>query len=407
MYAKFFKLSLVALTLISITAYAGRLQIGEAQVDGDTVTVPVMLSDESSGPVSTMDFELRYDPNVFEPVHAANGAAAAAADKNVSGNANGAGEYKVIVVGLNQNAIPAGEVASVVLRRMPDATDAQSNVRIVNTTFADVNANEIPSRGDSRSISLDPNANTEDNADAEDNGNTEDNAETDDTQSDDGDMTSNDQQERASREESSDSGQSNQERQNQPAGGSSGNNDNIVVTDSGQNGGPTSNRSATPGGGALSGPSSEDDADTERMEDAVAAADNTRRTIATPATGDNSDADGATENGGGIDTQASVSGGDESAENQAISSDSTTPDRTQMAKADTNATQSASMTDAAETGADDETPPQKADANTQPQDATAAAAEGAGDNTATIAIVIALVAAGVLGLFFLRNRLFA
>lgn len=149
----------VAIAIIAIlspgTAFAGRLELGNAQVDGDLVTIPINLTGDVGEGVAAMDFQMRYDPQVLEPVEAGVGPAASQAGKQVSQNSSDPGSYTLVIMGLNQGVMQQGEVASVVMRRVGDAAGGTSNIRIVETTFASLAAEEIPSRGDSQNLRLD------------------------------------------------------------------------------------------------------------------------------------------------------------------------------------------------------------------------------------------------------------
>jgi hypothetical protein len=126
-------------------AFAGTLRLGQPVVQGDNVTFPVILDGEG---VSTTNFHLRYDPNVFEPVAPQTGAAAADAAKDVNAHMPIEGQYNVIIFGLNRNTMASGEVAQIVMRRKPGADEAGTEVSITDVAMADPDATAIPSRGD-------------------------------------------------------------------------------------------------------------------------------------------------------------------------------------------------------------------------------------------------------------------
>lgn len=131
-------------------ATAGQLQLGDPALDGDRITVPIMLDADASGEISSLDFRLRYDPNQLRPVGAAAGAAARNADKDVMVNERDPGDFSVIMMGLNRNVVSDGEIATVTFQRVGNAGAA--DVRITQTTFASPDAIEIPSRGSSRTL---------------------------------------------------------------------------------------------------------------------------------------------------------------------------------------------------------------------------------------------------------------
>ena len=149
-------------------AFAGQLGLGDPVVSGDTVTVPIILQAEQSGEVSTLDFRVRYDPSQLRPVAAQPGPAAQNADKDVMSNERGAGEYSVVLMGLNRNIISDGEVASITFQRVGGGNAA--DVRITQTTFASPDALEIPSRGSSRTLNWDGTSSAPDSGQQADSG---------------------------------------------------------------------------------------------------------------------------------------------------------------------------------------------------------------------------------------------
>ena len=84
------------------TGYAGTLEFGRPTVEGEQYTIPVVLRG-GDGRVAALDFRLRYDPVVFQPVSTATGPAARQSDKVVTANTAAPGEYVVVMMGLNQN----------------------------------------------------------------------------------------------------------------------------------------------------------------------------------------------------------------------------------------------------------------------------------------------------------------
>lgn len=143
----------VALLLAIPAAHAGQINVGDPQVDGETITVPVLLQAGGSGDVSSLDFRVRYDPNQLKPVRAMPGPSAQNADKDVIGNERNPGEFSVVMMGLNRNVVGDGEVANITFERVGGGNAA--DVRITQTTLASPDAVEIPSRGSSRTISFD------------------------------------------------------------------------------------------------------------------------------------------------------------------------------------------------------------------------------------------------------------
>ena len=143
----------VALLVMSgVSAFAGTLRLGAATYEGENVTFPVILDGETSTGASTIMFSLSYDSNVLEPAgNASTGAAAAAADKLVQSNVPAPGEYKVIMMGMNQSVLNSGEIATITMK-IKDPGAGQANLEITNTSIASPEGAEIPSEGSSDTI---------------------------------------------------------------------------------------------------------------------------------------------------------------------------------------------------------------------------------------------------------------
>lgn len=150
------------LVFISFCACAGTLRIGQPQVEGDQVTVPVLLEGDVADGVASLSFQLNYDPSTVEPQVANPGAAAQSAGKNVTTNVKEPGMYMVVMSGLNSNTIASGEVTNIVLQRRSDA--ASTNISITGTAFASLQGDEIPSRGSTGNISFEMENQEEDEA---------------------------------------------------------------------------------------------------------------------------------------------------------------------------------------------------------------------------------------------------
>lgn len=145
---------LCGLTLaIGLAAHAGTLRIGAATVQGNNVTIPVVLDGDVGAGVSSVDFKFTYDPAVLEPVDTTAGAAATAAGKQVQTNTLEPGQYKVVMFGLNQTTIASGEVAQITMRKIGNS--GTTDVSVVEPNFADPNAMAIPSSGSSETLRLD------------------------------------------------------------------------------------------------------------------------------------------------------------------------------------------------------------------------------------------------------------
>jgi len=153
------------LLLVTFCAYGGTLRIGQPQVQGEEVTVPVLLEGDVAEGVASLSFQLNYDPAAVEPQLASPGTAAQSAGKNVTANVKEPGTYMVVMSGLNSNTIASGEVTNIVLQRRGD--EASTNISITGTALASLEADEIPSRGSTGNISFEATNEEEDEEDAE------------------------------------------------------------------------------------------------------------------------------------------------------------------------------------------------------------------------------------------------
>lgn len=113
--------------------------------------IPVVLSGGADG-VAALDFRVSYDPTVFEPIDIVAGAAATAAQKQVTGNAPSPGEYIVVMMGLNQTTVSQGEIAQLVLRQIGHPEEGVSRLTVLDTTLATWDGTELPSEGGTRVV---------------------------------------------------------------------------------------------------------------------------------------------------------------------------------------------------------------------------------------------------------------
>lgn len=149
---------LAVLSLLAMAAapnvHAGVLSLGQPTIENGQYTFPVELLG-ADGQVSALDFRIQFDPEVFQPVSAVAGNAALAANKMVSANYAAPGEYVVVMMGLNQTALAAGQVASVVMQRAGDTGDAISTqIAITGPTLAGPDGAELSASGSSLTLPL-------------------------------------------------------------------------------------------------------------------------------------------------------------------------------------------------------------------------------------------------------------
>ena len=109
----FFCLTAGASILSGALANAATLSVEEVEASpGDVnITVDVSLETKSSEQVSDMQFDLAFNDEHLEFVNAEIGPAASAANKTLQSNQLEPGVVRLVISGLNQNAIPDGVVA--------------------------------------------------------------------------------------------------------------------------------------------------------------------------------------------------------------------------------------------------------------------------------------------------------
>ncbi len=145
----------------SSVAQQGTVRIGAYSVDGDVVTIPIVLEGDVGVGVAAMDFRLRYDAEVFEPIGIETGQAVADADKLVQTNLVRPGEYIVLMFGMNQTALTSGDLAHVTMRMIEAPEMGSTRLTVSNTTMSTANATALDSRGTGRTIRFDDGLPTE------------------------------------------------------------------------------------------------------------------------------------------------------------------------------------------------------------------------------------------------------
>jgi hypothetical protein len=139
------------LILPLLPSAAGTLSIGRPVVQNNQYTFPVNLQGNAEG-VAALDFRLAYDPAVFSPVSAQIGTSAATAQKQVSSNVAEPGEFIVVMMGFNQNVVEPGTVVQVVLEKIGEPANGQSELLINEPTMATYEGVEINSNGEAHVV---------------------------------------------------------------------------------------------------------------------------------------------------------------------------------------------------------------------------------------------------------------
>jgi len=144
--------SICLVVAVSAGVSAGTLSIGAPIVENNQYTIPIVLGGTGEAGVAALDFRLAYDPAVFSPVAAMPGPAALGANKAVSANVAGPGDYKVVMMGFNQATVGSGEIARIVMERIGDPAPGGSRVAITEPTLATAGAVELPVQGSARTL---------------------------------------------------------------------------------------------------------------------------------------------------------------------------------------------------------------------------------------------------------------
>lgn len=138
--------AVVAMIVIpGVVQAQGTLRIGDPKIESNQVIIPVLLSGNLGTGVAAMDFRVNYDPNVLRPVSADVGSAASDAGKRVMANEPAAGEYVVVMMGMNQATFSSGEVARIVMERTPGAEPNQWKLALSNPTLSGTDGSTIAS----------------------------------------------------------------------------------------------------------------------------------------------------------------------------------------------------------------------------------------------------------------------
>jgi hypothetical protein len=133
--------------LASMPGYSiGTLSIGEPTVEGNQVVIPVILGGEVGNGVASLDFRLKYNADLLQPVAAVAGTAAVRAEKRVMANSVSPGEYVVVMMEMNQTTCGSGEVAKIVMQRTADAVDGEWGLGIARPTLSSADGTVIASK---------------------------------------------------------------------------------------------------------------------------------------------------------------------------------------------------------------------------------------------------------------------
>ncbi len=133
-------------------AQSALLGVGsDSGLPGETISISVGFTPGST-PVSTLQFDLIFSSSLSY-VSTSTGVAASAAGKNATGNAISGG-VRILVFGLNQNAIGLGALANVQLRISPSAPVGLIPITLTGIVASDPLANPVPISWNAGSVSV-------------------------------------------------------------------------------------------------------------------------------------------------------------------------------------------------------------------------------------------------------------
>lgn len=118
---------------------------------GATVNYPIYFK-EGVPRVASLQFDVQL-PTGLTPQSVEPGIAAQAAQKGTVGNmVNGA--YRVVVFGVNQNAIPSGPIAAIKVNIASNATLGKKPIQITNVVGSDAAGMNVPLTGKNGSLEV-------------------------------------------------------------------------------------------------------------------------------------------------------------------------------------------------------------------------------------------------------------
>lgn len=137
----------IVAALLPGNAFAAMLTVSSvANVSpGQTlVPVPILLANGLDDAVSGIEVDVEFDPTVLTLKSVTTGAAASSAGKHVSSNILDSGITRVIVAGLNQDAIEDGDVAVVSFAVLADAVAGASDIALSDPRLVSPIGTEVP-----------------------------------------------------------------------------------------------------------------------------------------------------------------------------------------------------------------------------------------------------------------------
>ncbi len=132
--------------LFCCQAFAATMTVGQSDGHpGETaVSVPLTLNSSPGDIVAALQTDAKYDPNALTVTSISSGPSATAANKTVSFSTQTPGIVRLIVAGLNQNAISDGVVAIMVFDIAQGASTGVQTIQLAGALAADPTGSAVP-----------------------------------------------------------------------------------------------------------------------------------------------------------------------------------------------------------------------------------------------------------------------
>lgn len=144
----YFGLAIGWLMVVGATAYGVDLEKArltpEGTIESDRLIVTLELA--GSGDAAALNYTLSYDPEKMEPVEVIPGSSVIAGEKNFADNVVAPGLWTMVVMGLNQRAIPDGNIAVAKFRLRTPQPEALE-VTVEEPVLSTWDGEEIPVTG--------------------------------------------------------------------------------------------------------------------------------------------------------------------------------------------------------------------------------------------------------------------
>lgn len=133
-------------SLLCCEAFAATLTVGQgsAQPGETAVTVPLTLALSPGDNVAALQADVGFDPDMLSLSSISAGPSATAVNKNVSFSVQAPGSVRLIIAGLNQNAISDGVVANMIFGVMQGTPAGAQAIRLAEVLAADPTGSAVP-----------------------------------------------------------------------------------------------------------------------------------------------------------------------------------------------------------------------------------------------------------------------